>query len=206
MADFIPAGRTSRIVKGSKELQIQTEYACRPSPRLTTSVISKGQVVHKIQQDLVEPIGNFEEKAKVETLLRKQHLEVLEIVRKKDFSEGASERKEPDKQSDTITLTEKLAKIEGVDKVYRLDNQGNFDSPLITEEFRSRFSYIFRTLGDIIKIFGSLSGGIREHGVVEIEPNRLYLFSNGYEYYFLLTRRIIRKRELLQEIRDTFPD
>ncbi len=80
-ADNIPAGRTSRIVQGSTEIQIQTEFASRPSPRLTTSIFSKGQVMHKVEQELQSKIISFEDKIRIEDKLRKQHFEVLKTLK-----------------------------------------------------------------------------------------------------------------------------
>ncbi|HHI02853.1 MAG TPA: hypothetical protein ENL22_04980, partial [candidate division Zixibacteria bacterium] len=80
-ADYIPAGRTSRIVQGSTEIQIQTEFASRPNPRLTTSIFSKGQVMHKVEQELQSQITSFEDKIRVEDKLRKQHFEVLKTLK-----------------------------------------------------------------------------------------------------------------------------
>lgn len=200
-ADFIPAGRTSRIVKGSTELQIQTEYACRPNPRMTTSVISKGQVIHKIQQDLAAPISSIEEKAKAEDMLRRQHMGVLQVVRNKDFCGGLAVKSNSDNHAPSPPLLERLAGIKGVEKVYRVDNNGCFDTPNISSEFKKQFSGVFKRLHEALSIFGYLPGGRREEGVCEIESNRLYLVSSGYDCYFLLTRPVSRDTSLDEEIR-----
>jgi len=200
MADFIPAGRTSRIVKGSKELQIQTEYAYRPSARLTTSIISNGQVIHKIQQDLSAPISTFEEKMKVEGLLRKQHMEVLEIIRSKNFTAERAPEAKPQEEARPRTLLDKLSKLNGVERVFKLDYEGRFENQGIPEEFQQKFSEVFSSLFEIINIFGELPGGKRERGVYEIERHRLYFVSTGLECYFVLARRVIREKSLEVEI------
>lgn len=200
-ADFIPAGRTSRIVRGKTELQIQTEYAYRPNPRLTTSVISNGQVIRKIQQDLTEPVGTLEEKIKVEDLLRKQHMEVLRIINDKKSSLSQTEQKKPILDNKSMTLDERLARIDGVYKIYRIDNDGNFESETISEKFKKIFSKVFKSMTEILEIFSVLPDGKREQGVVEIERNRLYFVSNGLECFFLLTRRTSSKLSLEERIR-----
>jgi hypothetical protein len=188
--DFIPAGRTSRIVRGSNELQIQTEYAYRPNPRLTTSVISRGQVIQKIQQDLDSPISSFEEKARAEELLRKQHMEVLNIMSTRNLETDLTGRGKPTLEAETLSVVDKLSKVEGVEKVYRIDNSGNFDTENLSKEFRERFSSVFKSLFEVLEIFSQLPGGRREKGICEIDHNRLYLVSNGHECFFLLTRRM----------------
>ena len=200
-ADFIPAGRTSRIKQGNLELQIQTEYANRPNPRLTTSVISGGQVIHKIQQDLAVPISSLEEMSKVEMMLRKQHLEVLEIVKRRDFSKDTAVREKPAVSTRPLSLAQRLERINGVENVFRVDNKGRFESSGVSEEFKKRYAPVFKSLYEVLDIFSQLPGGKREKGVCEIEPNRLYLASTGLECYFLLTRRVIRDSSMESEIK-----
>jgi hypothetical protein len=199
--DFIPAGRTSRMRRGPHELQIQTEYAHHPNPRLTTSVISGGQVIHKIQQDLATPISSLEEMSKVETMLRKQHLEVMEIVKRRDFSKDLTTKERPQIEAKSLSLAKRLASISGVENVFRVDNDGGFHSSGVSEEFKKRYDSVFKSLYEVLDIFCQLPGGKREKGVCEIEPNRLYLVSTGYECYFLLTRRVISDIDTESEIR-----
>jgi len=189
-ADLIPAGRTSRIVRGSTELQIQTEYAYRPKPRLTTSVISKGQIIQKIQQELSTPIATLEEKNKVEDLLRKQHMEVLNIIGSKKRKTDLTIRDKPTLEATSLSLIDRLAAIEGVEKVYRINNAGEFDSSDVSTEFKKMFSAVFKSINDILEIFSQLPGGKREEGVCALEPNRLYLVSSGYECFFILTNPV----------------
>lgn len=218
-ADFIPAGRTSRIVKGAVELQIQTEYAYRPSPRLTTSIFSKGQVLHKIEKDLAAPIGSMEEKLKVEGLLRKQHMEVMEILNDGQFvnrimqqispptpPSGVKIARSPEPPRKTapvdtptavetaplrpkVSLLNRFSEIEGVEKIYRIDPDGNFDSDVVSSDLKKKYAPIFKGLRELLDIFRDMPGGRKEEGVYVIEHNRLYLISSGFEFYFVLTRR-----------------
>ncbi|SYZ73864.1 hypothetical protein TRIP_C60134 [Candidatus Zixiibacteriota bacterium] len=203
MADFIPAGRTSRIVRGTTQIQIQTEYAYRPTPRLTTSIFSGGQVIRKVEKELGSPISSLEDKFKVEGLLRKQHMEVIEILNNNhefaaslfpsDGSASSPARRLP--------LAERLAKLSGVEKIFRIDNDGNFESGNLSDEFRKRFSSLFRNLRELLDIFQNLPGGKREQGVYQIERNRLYLISTGLECFFVLARNVASSRDLETELR-----
>ncbi len=189
-ADLIPAGRTSRIVRGSTELQIQTEYAYRPRPRLTTSIISKGQIIQKIQQELSAPITTMDEKNKIEDLLRKQHAEVLTIIGNKKLKTDITIRDKPTLAPTSLSLVDRLAAIEGIEKVFRINNNGVFESPNVTTEFKMMFAAVFKSLNEILEIFSQLPGGKREEGVCALEPNRLYLASSGYECYFILVNLV----------------
>jgi vacuolar-type H+-ATPase subunit I/STV1 len=188
-SSFIPSGRTSRLVKGSVELQIQTEYAQWPNPRLTTSVISSGQVINKIQQDLPAPIATEKEKNRVEELLRQQHFEVIKILKGKRASLELSAEDSRKIETRALSLKEELSRIKGVERVYRLDNDGHFVSANLSEELREAFAEVFKSLNEILDIFSRLPNGRREAGVCEIERGRLYLVSSGQECYFLLAEK-----------------
>jgi len=184
-ADYIPAGRTSRIVSGPIEIQIQTEFALRPNPRLTTSIFSKGQVIHKVEQEVLNQITSFEDKIRVEEMLRKQHFEILQTLK--------DEKKLKPFLSATIpmsggnSLYRRICGIKGVERVFHIDNEGNFSSDSISKEFRKKYSAISKSMLEVINIFALMPGGEREKGVYEVEPDRLYLASCGKECYFILT-------------------
>ena len=62
---YIPAGRTSLVKTGSGSLQLQTEYAYHPYPRITTAIQSSGQVLHKVEKRLAKEIGSIEEQQRM---------------------------------------------------------------------------------------------------------------------------------------------
>ncbi len=189
MADYIPAGRTSRTLYGRVELQIQTEYAYRPSPRLTTSIFSKGQIIHKIEQELPQPITSIEEKSNVETLLLRQHKQVMEVIGSDEFEDilrnrlPAKDLPPPRPKS----FPERLKAVGGVAGVYTLDNDGNFLNPNISSNFKRQFKAVFKHLNELLGVFAELPGGRREDGVYEVERDRLYLISTGSGCFFVLT-------------------
>ncbi len=191
-SDFIPAGRTTRISKSGKDFTLQTEYASRPNPRLTTSVFTHGQVIYKIENELAAAVESFEQQEQVERLLQRQHAQALEIARKDNFPPSNKDFETGDNE-DTAVLhprndREKLQSVEGVQYVVRIDNDGNFESAKLSEAFRRNFSPIFKHLSDILDIFAQFSNGNRERGVYEVEVDRLYLVSTGKDCYFVLTK------------------
>jgi len=204
IADYVPAGRTSRIVRGAAEIQIQTEYAYRPNPRLTTTVFSKGRVLHKVEKELAAPISSNEDKIRIEGLLRKQHLDVMEIINTRNFLTNLPPEKKPLESPQNPSLVKRLSEIPGVERIYRLDNEGNFDSDSVSSEFKKKYSVIFKNLGELLEIFRHLPGGKREEGVYEVERNRLYLVSTGYECYFILARHVSADLNLETELHTIF--
>ena len=197
-ADYIPAGRTSRVRRGDKDLTLQTEYAVRPNPRLTTSVFSQGQVIYKIEKELENPVTSIEEKSRIETLLMRQHAQAIDVVKGDNFPPAEAPVVNPTSQIQEATvekidsgeqpLSDRFRNVDGVTYVIELDNEGNFSSSTLSEKFNKQFSIISKNLNEILDVFSSMPGGSREQGVYEVERNRLYLISAGKECYFVLTR------------------
>ncbi len=188
------------VKKGDLQLQVQTEYAQRPAPRLTTTILNAGQVVNKIERALDHEITTLDEQARVEVSLKRQHQEVLGILQEHDHSKAdkSGAAGEPCGES-----TERLLAIPGVQKVYALDNDGNFFSDSGSEEFRTTFGPIFRNIRELMTVFGLVSGDgcTRESGVYEVERDRLYFASVGSECYFIIVRRVNVTTNYEQEIK-----
>lgn len=77
---LIPVGRTARLPRGLEEIQLQTEYASRPSPRITSCILVSGRLIHKIETPLATAVATPEEMAHVERLLGRQHAAVYRLI------------------------------------------------------------------------------------------------------------------------------
>ena len=207
MNTFIPAGRTSLVKKGKVAFQIQTEYAFRPYPRLTTTILNSGQVLHKIEKKLKHPIQNVEEQNLTEIAIQKQHREVIDIIQNGSNTPQRSQEemvqedqtiigyeKKPEVKLDTLkidetclTLQERLERVPGVVYVIEIDSSGDFTCKQIGDQFKKKYSFIFKNLRELLQVFMSFSNGItiQDKGVYEIERNRLYLISDGDMYYIV---------------------
>ena len=186
-ADLIPTGRTSLIKRGKLALQVQTEYAHRPYPRITTTVQKSGQVIQKIERNLDRPIATIEEKEMLEDRIRKQHAEILGIIEKNKHVPMAMEATpKPAPPEPQLTTLERLERLPGQHRIFRLDNDGNFVDADLSKEFRRTFTTVFKNMRELISVFTEIPGvGLtRESGVYEIERNELYLLSAGTELFF----------------------
>lgn len=87
--DYIPQGRLGSHQHGKKLLQIQTEFAHRPRPRLTTSVVLDGRTVHKTDRDWADDLTLEENRIRLDADLKKQHEAIMGLVaqRAADFVE-----------------------------------------------------------------------------------------------------------------------
>lgn len=83
--NYIPTGRTSLVKRGELKLQLQTEYASRPAPRITTTISRDGRVLHKIERELLKTIESIEEQQHIERVIRRQHDDISEIIRNPEF-------------------------------------------------------------------------------------------------------------------------
>lgn len=191
---FIPAGRTSLVAKGGVALQVQTEYAFRPYPRVTTTILDNGRVLHKVEKKLNKGIDTVEEQSQMEEVIKQQHSEILAIIK-------TNQKQTPPKHehSNTLkfkiavepTLAEKLSVIPGVEKVYHLDRDGEFFKGEEASDFKGAYPNLFKGLGELVEMFMLLPGADmkREQGVFEVERDGLYFVSAGKEYFFVKVKR-----------------
>lgn len=187
--NFIPVGRTSLLHRGDLSLQVQTEYASRPSPRITTTILKQGMVLHKVERPLEQPVVSLDEQHRVEAHMQRQHLAVLETIEAGglDASAGIKAPVKIEELHKPLTFSEALAAIPGVQRIYRLDAKGNFaGGGESTEQFKKLFSSVLKNLKSLLDLFGPISHDRRERGVYEVERNRLYFICDGAEFYFVL--------------------
>ena len=188
MSQFIPSGRTSLVKRGKAAFQLQTEYGSVPAPRITTTVFSDGQVLHKIERSLDEPIDSIERMHEVEDKIKAQHLEVSRVIREEGIST------QPDSRFDNVgkvTRSERIREIEGVGNVFLVTSEGKISGDKnLTKEFKRLFKHIFRELPAMMNVFAELpgQGHIREEGIYEIEQGRILLVSTGVEFFLILLR------------------
>jgi hypothetical protein len=207
--NFIPNGRTSRVKKGEASLQVQTEYAYRPYPRLTTTVLNDGQVLHKIEKKLERPIESIEEQSEIERMIKRQHADVMAIIEENVAGKSSMIQAIRNSHSDYLTLADRLKAIPGVRTVYDLDNEGNFLDEVQAEDFKKTFAPVFKGLKDLIEIFAAVPGisMSREKGVLEVERDCLYLVSCGDEICVVTIKHaredIVYEKEIKKAV-DTF--
>jgi hypothetical protein len=74
---IIPSGLSSEAKVKDAKFCVQTEFAQRPRPRVTTTISREGVVVQKVENAWEGLPRTEEEKEKIERFLRRQHQEVL---------------------------------------------------------------------------------------------------------------------------------
>lgn len=222
MSEFIPTGRTSLIKANKVSLQIQTEYANRPFPRITTTILNAGQVVHKLERKLDNPILSLEEQDAANEMISRQHQEVLNTIEKKknesierkkaesgeiaiaDESLDSSKPTEVVATSSDLSVEEQIANIPGFQFSFELDLKGNFINSDDEKEFKYKFKQYVNDLEYLFDVFILHPGDQRrEQGVYEIERDHLYLISSGESMSLVSFKRVdvdTNYEKLLKEI------
>ncbi|MFH2050768.1 MAG: hypothetical protein ABIJ12_15135 [bacterium] len=219
MATYVPAGKTSLIKRSGITYQLQTEYAYRPYPRITTTILHEGQVIKKIERKLETAIESIEEQNRIQDIIQGQHNEVFRLIR--DDSTISKSRPEnppqpvvnqavekveqpkvnlqtslPTENNDGLeivkvserkSILDRFSSIPGIEHVYQLNNEGEFQSQTAQKQFRKDFKKTFKIIAELLDIFPILDQETfyRESGVYVIEQDRLYFVSNGKECYFI---------------------
>lgn len=88
----IPQGKLGAHKLGDKLFQVQTEFAPRPHPRVTSSVILDGRIVHKMDKEWSGGTESDAARDALDKLIADQHKATLEMVRARavEFIEGQS--------------------------------------------------------------------------------------------------------------------
>lgn len=185
---YIPIGLTSQVTGESVTLQIQTEYATRPYHRVTSTITDAGRVVRKVESKLPGPVTSPEEQQTAERLIRKQHGEIVSLIRDSGLP-GSNSKPTVEPMSETkSSLETQIRSVTGVQRVFVLNRDGDFVGGRISREFRKAFAPIFRNMSELLQVFQILpgGGGSRESGVYEVERDHLYLISTGLDFFFVV--------------------
>ncbi len=184
---FIPVGRTSLAKQGAVPLQVQTEYAARPYPRITTTVLNGGQVLHKIERKLEQAVASMEERSRAEALIHKQHGEVVRLIEEEVLQSSALELQPAPPGFNELPVYDRLASVPGFQHFFRLNLEGVFAGNTAVQQFKKTFRRVYKDLPQIIELFPYAPGGMgmRSTGVYEVIRNSLYFVSTGPECYFV---------------------
>jgi len=119
MSSIQPAGISSYLAWKEKQLYLQTEFALRPQPRITTTVSCQGEVIHKTEDLWKRGLRRQEDKEEIEELIRSQHRRVRELVKNKAEEILGSLLPKP-----LPKFWEVLSKMEGIQNVFAFDREG----------------------------------------------------------------------------------
>jgi hypothetical protein len=174
---MIPCGLSSEATVKDDKYCVQTEFAQRPKPRVTTTISLNGEVVDKVENNWENPPLTEADKQNVERFLKKQHQKVLEKIRTGDDQFTAPEGDEgqihPDEEDAVVKVHRELSETSGVLGWTFILQDGQILSHRISEPGDK---VVLRQVKDLSSLLPSVSHlGSFTGGTLE-SPQRLSLF------------------------------
>lgn len=181
MTKYQPPGRLSKVSGQEFLIQIQTEFAWHPHPRITTTVVLDGVVIHKIQKNWESSLENEEEQSVVSNYINKQHKEVERIVKSNQefiLNHGKSANKDVDFQG--------ILRIDGVEKAFLLSADGLM-TPFRDEEIELEKVKLFESLFELIEFVDQLTKwGPMNEAYLVVDGDRIMIFRYG-DHFIIIT-------------------
>jgi hypothetical protein len=106
---IIPGGLSSEAVVKEDKFCVQTEFAHRPKPRVTTTISLNGEVVEKVENPWDRSPHTDEDREEIEIFLKRQHQQVLETIKNKGEKPASPE---PEKEEVTPAVGDELSKVD----------------------------------------------------------------------------------------------
>ena len=107
MGFIAPAGRTSSVNFEGKIFQVQTEFVTRPNPKVVSSIILDGKLIHKVEKIWKGKL-NEENQEKLEQFLKKEHESVTRALKKNPFDFLSGEEGEFKDQIEKLSLLKEI--------------------------------------------------------------------------------------------------
>ncbi len=180
MSRYQPPGRLSKVSGQDYIIQIQTEFAWTPHPRITTSVVLDGVIIHKIQKEWDSPLESEQEHQVVNNYINRQHGEVEKIVesnRDLILNYSQSNKKEID--------FSQVINIEGVGSAFLLTPDGLM-TPFRDEEIEIEKVQLFERLFEVVEFLDQTTkwGGMEEAYLV-LDEDRIMIFRYMKNYLII---------------------
>ncbi len=210
MAEFIPLGRLSSHDHAGKTIQIQTEFATRPQPRVTTSVVLDGRIVHKADSPWEQGIESEEDRKNLEKFLSDQHHKVRDMVRaqaEEIVGKTAQTTESPEFPDSSFrdSMVEVLGSLPSVTGVYEFDEQGktifSHNYQEIFAEWDREFKMLTRLvdkLPDIIRV------GEFRHGCCWFQSENVIILNIQGRRFGIMTDPSGSSDELRKEFPELF--
>jgi len=168
MGFITPAGRTSSLTWEGKTFQVQTEFVVRPNPKVVTSILLEGKLIHKVEK-LWNGKLKEENVEKIEQFLKKEHQSIARALKKNpyDFLEGEKE--------EFKNQIERLSKLKEIENPFILRYNGLLLYPDKKEDdLVDRFS---KVLAQALRLGQALTDSSRvgeiSSGILEYPPHRI---------------------------------
>jgi hypothetical protein len=196
MASIQPAGISSYLTWKEKQLYLQTEFALRPHPRITTTVSCEGEVIHKAEEVWEGGLRREEDKKQIEALIRKQHKRVRFMVQNKAQEILASYMPKP-----LPIFWEQLSQMEGIENILAFDQEGKV---LYQEKESETSKKITENIISTIQLANFLSQvsklGTLKRSTLSIENFKVIIFHRRDNYFAVHLNKEKETEEVISRI------
>jgi hypothetical protein len=167
---MIPGGLSSEADFGDEKFFVQTEFAFRPKPRVTTTISVNGAVVEKVENVWERLPQTEEDQGKIEEFIKRQHRQVMKNIEERKeslfFVEPVREEASPAGYDLVLKVWEELSATEEVfGWVFLSNEQGLVTRPVSEPEDKNAEDLLIR-IRDICShlstdaALGEFAGGI----------------------------------------------
>ena len=116
---IIPGGLSSEASFKDTKFCVQTEFAQRPKPRVTTTISLNGEVVEKVENIWEKLPQTEEDKQEIEKFLKKQHQQVLKKIKNRSEKLASPDwEKEEVASSEEDVILKVNQELSGTDGVF----------------------------------------------------------------------------------------
>jgi hypothetical protein len=159
---MIPSGLSSEAKLKDAKLCVQTEFAQRPKPRVTTTISRNGVVLEKVENAWEGPPRTEQERERIERFLRRQHQGVLARI-KSDNTQSAAPSAEAEKTASTgqagmSRIDRLLSETDGVSGWTHISGDGQVTAHHLPAPETKEISDLVPPLKDLSSFLTSVTG------------------------------------------------
>lgn len=205
-----PAGMSSEASSGEKRFCVQTEFAIRPKPRITTCVSLNGEVVRKVENIWEKLPQSEEDKDKIERFLRKQHQEIIKDIKEKgeklvlsiDETKKIATYEEKQWEPTVLKIKEVISRMQGVTGSILLSKDDQIIGQDILNSKDQTMVDLTRCSIDLVSFLSSgLKVGNLVGGLLESNKMRLAFIPLKNNFLVIMVNPEVDIKDLVQKIK-----
>ncbi len=200
MASVQPSGISSSLSWKEKKVYLETEFATRPQPRITTTASYQGEVIHKAEQPWQGGLKRQEDKEKIEALIKEQHAQAKVFVQNKIEEMLTKRLTKP-----LPKFWEGISKLEGIENVLGFNREGK----LLFQEKQdqsTQFERIIQSITSTIQLANFLSGVSKLENLtrsnIQTEDFKVVLFQRKDNFFAVHLSKDKTPEELIPRIEE----
>lgn len=203
---IMPGGLSSEAKLKDAKFCVQTEFAQRPRPRVTTTISRDGVVMQKVENAWEGLPQTEEEKTKIERFLRRQHQEVIAKITRgmeePDLPPGEPDQIAPPDRTLIGRIDQELSGIDGVLGWVHVSGEDRATSHHLPPSETKRMSDLVGPLRDMSSLLASVSGlGSLVSGILESPQNSELCVPFGTHFLVVKVDFGVNLKDLAKRIR-----